>query len=256
MGEIMLPILVSLGPVKIYSYGVMMAIGLFLSLYFWWKMGRDEHFDEIALFDGFFLSVITYLISGRAGYVVLHTDAVGTVYRSLAILAYPGINTVIGLVGVVIFMILFARSQNWDEWKVVDAMVVSLTMALLFGSIGAVLNGTNPIWQVNAYGAIWAFITFLVVSRVRKNFRFYAWYKAGSSMAQEGLATLIFLMAIGIYYVGVSFLDQLNWKISIIPGETIVGVVIMAISGYLISRRVGRRENTLWGKLSNIIRRK
>jgi len=252
----MLPILVSLGPIKIYSYGVMMAIGLFLSLYFWWKMGRDEHFDEIALFDGFFLSVITYLIAGRAGYVALHTDTVGTVYRALAILAYPGINPIFGLIAVAVFMILFARAYNWDEWKVADAGVVSLSMALLFGSIGSVLNGANPIWQVNVYGAVWALITFLVVSRVRKDFRFYSWYKGVSSMAQEGLATLIFLMAIGVYYVGVSFLDQLNWKISIIPGETIVGIVIMAISGYLISRRVGRRENTLWGKLSNIIRRK
>lgn len=252
----MLPILVSMGPVKIYSYGVCLAVGLFLSLYWWWKMGRDEHWEEIALFDGFFLSIITYLVAGRIGYVFLNMGAVGTVFRALAFLAYPGINSIIGIVVAAIFMIFFARAHNWDEWKVADVYVVSLSIILASGGLGTLLNGTSPIWQVNAWGLSWGIITFAVVSRVRKNFRFYGWYKGESSMAQDGLASLIFTLLIGIYFMVVAWIDRMNWLIVRIPGEFLVGLLIFLISGYLIGLRVGRRGGHVWSKLSNIIRRK
>jgi len=211
-------------------------------MYWWWKMGRDEHFDEIALFDGFFLSTMVYLVVGRIGYVLLHVSELGTLYRSLALLAYPGINTAIGIVAVIVFMILFARGHGWNEWKVGDSLVVSLSMMLIMGGVGAVLNGINPVWQANVLLLIWAIVTFALVSRVRKNFRFYAWYKGESSMAAEGLASLIFGLLTGIYYLGMQ--------------QFVIGGLGVAISAFLIYKRVGRREGTLWGKLSNIIRRR
>jgi len=39
--------------------GVVMALGVFVALYFWWKMGRDEHLDEIELFDSYLNQVFT-----------------------------------------------------------------------------------------------------------------------------------------------------------------------------------------------------
>ena len=84
----MLPILIELGPIKIYAFGVCLTLGIFLALYFWWKMGREEHFDEISLFDSYFLSLIVFLISGRLGYILLHWEELGTLYRSLALLAF------------------------------------------------------------------------------------------------------------------------------------------------------------------------
>ncbi len=205
-------------------------------------MGRDEHWDEIALFDGFFLSAIVYLIVGRIGYVLLHLSELGTLYRSLVILAYPGINATVGIVAAIIFMILFARGHGWHEWRVGDAIGVALAMMLVMGGLGAVLNGSNPVWQANLWLLVWAIVTFAVVSRVRKNFRFYAWYKGELSMAAEGLASLIFVFSVGIYYLGM--------------GQFIVGGLCVAISAFLIYKRVGRRDATLWGKLVSVIRRK
>lgn len=205
-------------------------------------MGRDEHFDEIVLFDAFFLSTIVYLVVGRIGYVLLHLSELGTLYRSLALLAYPGINVSIGIGASVVFMILFAREHGWNVATMGDAWAVALAMMLIMGGLGAVLNGSNPVWQANIWLLVWAIVTFAVVSRVRKNFRFYTWYKGEASTAQEGLASLIFIFLAGIYYLGMK--------------EWIVGGLGVIISAFLIYKRAGRRESSMWGKLRDIIKRR
>jgi len=270
----MLPILLSLGPVKIYSYGLFLFIGLFVALYFWWKMGRDEHFDEILLFDAFFLSLMTFFVTGRIGYVLMHMDKVGTLYRSLAVLSFPGIDSVIGLFCALIFIVLFAKSNDYDPWKVTDAYVVALAFALIFGGIAGLLNGSNPgipaswgvmypgqtqnVIPVDLFTLLWAMVTFGVVSRVRKNFRFYAWYKGEASVAQEGLASLVFGIAAGIYLIVSALISRNSYFtiLRVVPLELVLGVVLGGVCIYLIEKRVGRRDHTLWGKLKGLVRRK
>lgn len=268
----MLPILLNLGPVKIYSYGLFLALGLFIGLYFWWKMGRDEHLEEISLFDGFFLSLLIYFVVGRAGYVLTHMAEVGTLYRALALLSYPGISSTIGILAGLIFVILFARSHDWDSWKVADSAVVALASILIFGGIGGLLNGANPgipakigivypgdtitRFPVDIWIIVWAIMVFAIVSRVRKNFRFYAWYKGESSMAQEGLASLIFGVMVGVYYLVVGWIQEPLGKIGFVPYEFLFSLLLMGVFGYIILKRVGRRDGGTWSKLRGIIRRK
>lgn len=231
-------------------------------------MGRDEHWDEIALFDGFFLSTIVYLIAGRIGYILLHLDSVGTLYRSLAILAYPGINQIVGIVATLVFVMLFARAHNWDEWKTADAYVVSLAIVLALGGLGGLLNGSNPglpvSWglmypgetvariPVDLWIFLWALVTFAIVSRVRKNFRFYSWYKGESSVAQEGLAALVFIICAGVYYLVLGWISQSMGKVWVLPFEFIAGLGLIVAGLLLIRQRVGRRDDTVWGKLKGI----
>jgi hypothetical protein len=54
-------------------------------------------------------------------------------------------------------------------------------------------------------------------------------------MALEGLASLFFLNLVGVYYLGLR--------------EFVPGILLNAVSGYTIYRRIGRRESTIWGKL-------
>lgn len=219
-------------------------------------MGRDEYFDEIALFDGFFMSLMIFLVSGRLGYVLSHRSEMGTLYRSIAILSYPGMSAVVGLVAVSIFAVLFARYHDWHVGKILDSYSVTLTLVLVFGGLGALLSGSNPAWQVSAWGVVWAIISFVIVSRVRKNFRFYAWYKGEASVAQDGLAASILGELVGVYYMTVSWIGQPLAKVWVIPIEMIGGVVIALITSYLIYKRVGRREVGFWSKLISVIRRK
>lgn len=251
----MLPILLSIGPIKIYSYGVFLAIALFIGLYFWWKMGRDEHFDETELFDGFFLSLLSFFLGGRLAYVLLHAD-LHTWYRSVAFLAYPGLSVSAGIVLAVIYMVLYARAKGWETSRVLDVVAVTLAGIIMIGSIGALLNGTNPgivsnmgmvfpgdsdkRLSVDFWTLLWGIFTFGVVSRVRKQFRFFAWYKGEASTAKEGLAFLFLLLLTGFYLMVAGLIDDVRFKIWVIPGITLLGFLLVLASGAIIYFRSGR----------------
>lgn len=268
----MLPILFSFGPVKIYSFGLVLAIGLFLGLYWWWKMGRDEHLEEIELFDAYFLSLIVFIVSGRVGYAILNPEAISSLYRFLAILAYPGVNGVVGIMGMLVFLFFFVRAKEWNIWKVADCVAVTLASIIIFVGLGGLLNGSNPgaeiSWglmypgesvkrfPIDVWIMIWSLITFAIVSRVRKNFRFYAWYKGEASVAQDGLAALIFSLSIGIYYMVVGWMGEAVTKLYFLPISFLAGFTIMFVSIYEINRRIGRRPASIWSKLLENIRRK
>lgn len=253
----MLPVLVSLGPVKIYSMGVALTLGLFLGLFYWWKLGRDEHWDEIGLFDGFFLGLIAFFIFGRLGYVALHFEDLGTVYRLIAFLVYPGISYAAGIAGSLAALISFGRSKEWDMWKLLDIAAVVLPLILFFGFAGSLLNGSNPgrampfglifpgvegrRFPVDIWGMIWSLITFGVAVRVRKNFRFYGWYKGTSSVAKDGLAAIVTLGLSGFYALVAGFLDDgFFWYW--LPVMSVVGLGALVISGISIYRRVGGKD--------------
>lgn len=252
----MLPVLLSLGPVKIYSMGVLLAVGLFLGLFYWWKLGRDEHLEEESLFDSYFLGLAAFAVIGRAGYVVWHATDLLTWYRVIAFLTYPGIAYALGIAASIVVIVAFARNKTWDIWKILDIYAVALSLVLVFGTLGAFLNGSNPgkelgwglvfpgvsgrHFPVDLWGFVWFVISFGICMRVRRNFRFYSWYKRDASVAKDGLAALIFLGMCGGYYLVKGLVDDgIRW--GVMPIESAVGIIILMLSIISIMNRAGRR---------------
>lgn len=280
----MLPTLVAIGPLKIYSYGFFMFLGLFLGLFWWWRMGRDEHFDEVELFDSAFVAILVYFVVGRVVYVGTHWSD-SSLLQVLAILTRPGLVPWVGIIGVFLTLAVISRVRKWDLWRVYDILVVALSVVLTFTSIGGLLNGSNPgkemsflsvsyvgvqnkIFPVDLIGVVWFFLTFMVVSRVRRNFRFYSWYKAEKSVARDGLATLIFGVSVGIYYLIRSIVDDTSLLVSGVSYMSILGLLLLIASvvsiikfsgrslvlnkGYKDRRRVSRLGSSMesWRKIS------
>jgi len=246
----MLPILISVGPIKIYSMGVFLFLGLFAGLYWWWKIGRDEHWEETRLFDSYFLSLISFFVGGRAVYVLTHPELY-SIARALGILAYPGINWVGGIAIAGVMMWFLSRRFEWEGWKVFDAWATVLSTVMLIASVGAILNGSNPgrvvPWGLSYPGSmdkhipvdiwtfLWSLISFATVSRVRKYFRFYSWYKGDASVAKDGLAGLVLVMLSGFYYLVAGIIDAniYYW-----------GAILILISGCMIVLRSGKNRGS------------
>ncbi|TXH00743.1 MAG: hypothetical protein E6R05_06560 [Candidatus Moraniibacteriota bacterium] len=265
----MLPILLKLGPITIYSYGVFMAMGLFTGLYWFWKIGRDEHWDETQLFDTYFASTIVFFVVSRLGYVLFHPE-MHTLLSVFAIFSRPGISVIFGLMGVIATSIFIARKLEWDIWKMLDVATVVIATIFVVGSIGAVLNGSMPGIESMNLGYVhpgdvvprlpldiltffWSLISFGVVSRVRKNFRFYGWYKGGASVAKDGLTALVGGMLFGTYLVIIGLLDDNVKKIFNVSLVSLMGTGILLLMSCMIYMRIGRNRGE--GLLSRIIRK-
>ena len=253
----MLPILLKLGPITIYSYGVFLVLGLFAGLYWFWKMGRDEHWEETWIFDTYFVSTFLYLIIGRVGYVLFNPELY-SISRALSLLAHPGISAVSGIIATLLVVLFLSRRASIEPWKVMDAWAVVLSIAMMIVSVGAILNGSMPGIQSSMLGYVhpgdtvprlsgdlwtfvWALITFGIVSRVRKNFRFYSWYKGEASVAHDGLAALILLSLAGLYAVLLGFIVE-GTRIWVIPKTTLVGFLVLFVSLVLIYFRSGKSK--------------
>jgi hypothetical protein len=245
---------------------VLLFVGLFLGLYTWWKVGRDEHLDELALFDAYFLSFFVYLVFGRIGEIIMRHETLHTFYRMIALLAYPGIVHIIGIGAALIFIWLFARNAEWDPWMIWDMAAVALLAVVVFGALGSVANLANPgietAWglvhpgdtvrrfPVDIWSLIWSIPSFGIVSRVRKNFRFYTWYKGEASVAQDGLAALVGLASLGWYYFIRGWIDVGMRVYGVIPVMSLWGIILVFVSIWLTYQRSGsRREGNLlqWG---------
>ena len=258
----MLPILLKLGPVTIYSYGVFLALGLFTGLYWFWKMGRDEHWEETWIFDTYFVATFVYLIVGRLAYVLLNPELY-SLSRAFSILAHPGISAVSGVISTLLVILFLSRRANIDFWKVIDSWAVVLTIVMVIASIGAILNGSMPGIESSSFGYvhpgdnvprlsgdlwtfIWSLFTFGIVSKVRKNFRFYSWYKGEASVARDGLAGLVLLALSGLYASILGFMLE-GLRLWFIPRTTIIGILVLFIGLIIIYFRSGknRGENLL-----------
>ncbi len=251
----MLPILLKLGPITIYSYGVFLALGLFAGLYWFWKMGRDEHWDETRIFDIYFVAIMVYFGVGRVGYVLFNPE-LQSFGMAWSLLTHPGISVVGGVGATILSTLLLARRAGWEGWKVMDAWAVVILIVAVIGGIGAILNGSMPGVVSNNWGYVhpgdttprlsgdlwtfgWALLSFGIVSRVRKNFRFYSWYKGEASVARDGLASLTLGGLFGVYAMVAGFLLE-GGRVGVIPHMSIVGLVVSLISAGMIFLRSGR----------------
>ncbi len=250
----MLPVLLHVGPLTIYSFGVCLFFGLLFGLYTWWKLGRDEHWEEISLFDAFFLSLLVFFVVGRIGYIALNWADMHVWWRAIGVLSYPGLSYPLGIGGATVFLGFFSHQQGWEVRKTWDGAAVALTMVLVFGAIGALLSGMSVgipwrwgiVTQVDAvrrfpadvWSVVWAILAYVIVFAVRKNFRFYAWYRRESTVAKDGLAALVFVAFSGLFYGVMGWITVQTVRLGPVPLMSIIGVglIIIAIVGILLQR--------------------
>lgn len=218
-----------------YGYGVILTLGILTGLYYFWRMGRDEHWDEIAIFDAFFLSLLAYLLAGRIVYTGFHQADLNTLGRAMAILTLPGVNVMGGLGGAITTFLLIAKVREWELWKAADLLAVFLLLILVFGAGAAIV--VNPeAWVRGVVNVVLALVGFGTVLKVKKNFRFYQWYKGEESVARDGLAASLATLLGGVYLL----LSLIGGALDYV--RLAEGVVVTLLGIYAIMARRGRKK--------------
>lgn len=257
-----MPTLLKIGPMNIYSYGVFLFIALFVGLFIWWRMGRDENLDEGKLFDFAFVSIFTYFVVGRAVYALISYSRGMSFWQAVALLTFPGVVSWAGILAVVLLMMVISKRNKWKLLKISDILVVTLSLIIAISSIGAFLNGSNPgkdviylgvmypgfeseVFPIDLLSLIWFGGCYYLLGKIRKNFRFYKWYLVGKHNSNGGLASMLFIEFGGLYYLIRSFLDVDLNKLGGVSYMTIVAIIMILtglVGGYVISGRDIRED--------------
>ena len=138
----MLPVLLNLGFIKIYTFGVFLVLGFFWATFLLWRNIRLTSFKEEDVFDGLFLSLMGALFFGRLVYVILNFKDFGfNLLKFILINGYPGISLYGSIFGGLLVLYLFTHSKKLNFNELIDYFVTPLFIALIFGKVGSFFSG-------------------------------------------------------------------------------------------------------------------
>lgn len=140
----MLPVLLDLKIVKIYTFGVFLVLAFFWGSFVLWRNIRLTAQKEEEIFDGLFLSLAGGLFFSRLVYVGLNFNKFGfDILKFILINGYPGLSLLGGLGGgtFTLFLYLFINKISFRE--TIDYFVTPVFIALVFGKLGAFFSGAE-----------------------------------------------------------------------------------------------------------------
>lgn len=253
------PVLFNLGPISINTINLFLVLAFLLSGYVFWKRGRDEHYKEEIIFDGFLLSLIVGVISARLGFILLNAGSFGFSFlKWIDIFANPGLSGVVGLFAMGVYLHRFAKKNKWDGLEILDFWVsaMSLGLAVLhlgmffdMGSYGIVTNlpigvkfpgSFEARHPLQLYYALFYVVLFVYLQWVEYQYRTFEWYRFGKKTAQTGFLLAMAMITTGIISIVFSFLKQTPILFLGINFEIIVGFLSFIFGVILLYVRSGR----------------
>ena len=135
------PILFEFGPIKIYSYGLMLFIAVITSVSLLVREGGALGYNKDTIFD--FGTVI--LFSGIAGARLLYICLNFSFYiknpKEIFMLHHGGLAILGGILVAIIAAFIFSKSRNLPFLKILDLIVPFVALGHSIGRIGCFLNG-------------------------------------------------------------------------------------------------------------------
>jgi phosphatidylglycerol:prolipoprotein diacylglycerol transferase len=153
------PVLVSIGPVHIYSLSLFLILAWVVFSFVFWRQLREQAVEEERIFDLSFYATLVALISARLGFVITHQELFSDGLLKIAALwVQPGLSIYGALIGGCITLLYIARKYKVRVAYILDSLAFSLPLALIIGAIGSFLDGsvvgklTDVPWGVSYLG--------------------------------------------------------------------------------------------------------
>lgn len=219
----MFPVLFSAGPVTIYTFGFLLAIGFFLSSFLIWRRLRDFGLEEEKIID--FLLILSFFafVFSRFGFVLTHPTNFGfSPVRWFLVSRFPGFSFWGAILGGILAILWFCRRNRWNFWRVADEATLGFLPFAVLVQLGCFFDGcalgvsTSAPWgmffpgdfirrqPVSLFGAIFFFLIWIFLLRIERHWRSWDWYKSQA----EGFISLSFF---GLSLIGgflLAFLEE------------------------------------------------
>lgn len=178
-----------------------------------WRRGKDEHYSELQLFDGFILSFLVGAVFSRITFVVGNFSQFGfNPFAWLNIIGQPGGQDVVFWVAATVFLYRFAVRKKWDAFEILDFWSIALTVWLLFAALADFASGAGrgkfTQWFVGMvfpgsierthpaqlYMALGCLLLYAYLVWAESRYRIFEWYRMGKKSAQTGFLISTFLI--------------------------------------------------------------
>lgn len=248
----MFPILLSFGPIKIYSFGIFLALAAIVGAFIIWREGCRSKFDEEKLVDLILYVAIFGLIGARIYYVVFHFGDFSTLspFYWLLIFHFPGLSFLGAILGGLLGLWLFAKKERWSFWETGDFVVLGLSLGEAIGRLGAFFSGsaygapTTLPWGVamvgiigrrhpsQIYESLAALFIFLILLKLKKTFE--------AKKLPSGLILLSYFFLFGLTRFFLEFFRGEVVYLGVWRVTQLVSLIFIASSLIFSYRRLGR----------------
>ena len=151
-------ILLRVGPITIYSYGLMLALAFIIGTYLAQKRAAKEGINTNILLDLIFYILISSIVGARALFVALNWNYYREHLLDILKVWEGGLVFYGGLLLAFIVTVWFLKKHKLSFWKIADIISPSLAIGIAIGRIGCFLNGCcygkiSSQWGVSFPGA-------------------------------------------------------------------------------------------------------
>jgi phosphatidylglycerol---prolipoprotein diacylglyceryl transferase len=278
----MLPILFSIGPFTLYTYGLFLFVAIFFSLFVIWKRGREAHFDEEDVVRFGIQMTIWGMLGARIAYVLIHFQTFqADLFQVFNVFGKPGYEFIGGLLAMTAFYLIRVKKLKWEMWSGLDVLIMGLILWKAIMSLADFFNGSGaglptqsflgvyfsgmyekrlPIQLVEFifFGGLFYFLWW-----VESHYRTYVWYKGTRSEANSGfiVGSAILFMGI-ILFIADTFRPERILLVSSLRLEMVVSLLFIILGMVIFHIRSGLGVNGIvmawlkeWGITGSFVER-
>ena len=137
----MYPILLDLGRVKLYTYGLFLALGFITAIWFTKRNARFYGISDRTVSDIFFIILVSAIAGARLLYVVINFDAYKGNLLDIFRIWEGGLVFFGGFLFATLAAVVFVKIRKMDIWKTADILAPGLALGHAVGRFGCLFAG-------------------------------------------------------------------------------------------------------------------
>lgn len=234
--EIMLPTLLSIGPISISPLTLLVPIAFVLASFILWRTLREDYPEEEIIGLTIYLTLV-FLTGARLSYIFFHFNKFQfSLLKWLLIGHYPGFSFWGGFCACLGLLIFWSRKKKWDFWQVVEVIIPAWFLVMVLVGTGLYLTSGELIFLGEALLGL----TLLLFSRfLRRKYRSFVWYKSGKLGFVSCVSTSLFML--GKLVVEIFSRGSLYWEGLFPLGMAVACLVFLyRRSGRILKEDLGR----------------
>ena len=219
----MLPIVFSAGPLTVYTFGFLLAVGVFLMTFISWRRLRDLGLKEEKILDFLIFGLLLGLVFSRLFFIAENWSNFGFhLERWFLFVRFPGFSVFGWALGFFLALWRFAKKEKWDFWQAADEVTFGLLPFLILLQLGSFLDGsgfgrvTTMPWglyfqgvllkrhPLSLFSAVFLLAIWFFLLKIERHWRVWEWYKS----KQNGLIVLLALGLIFLVNFPLAFLKE------------------------------------------------